>query len=48
MYGGITMELTEEDKAFLQLVRTNREALLERLEQLGLLDAFLQAENRTI
>ena len=42
------MELTKEDKAFLQLVHTNREALLERLAQLGLLDAFLQAENETI
>lgn len=42
------MELTKEDTAFLQFARTNREALLERLEKLGLLDAFLQAENGTI
>ena len=41
------MELTKEDKTFLQLVHTNREALLERLAQLGLLDAFLRAENET-
>ena len=39
--------LTEEEKEFLRLVHTNREVLLERLEKLGLLEAFLQAENGT-
>lgn len=39
------MELTKEEKEFLRLLRTNREGLLERLEKLGLLEAFLQAEN---
>lgn len=39
--------LTEEEKEFLHLVHTNREVLLERLEKLGLLEAFLQAENGT-
>lgn len=39
--------ITDEEKEFLRLVHTNREVLLERLEKLGLLEAFLQAENGT-
>lgn len=41
------MELTKEEKEFLYLLRTNREGLLERLEKLELLEAFLQVENGT-
>ena len=43
------MELTESEKKFLQIVNDPavRAHLLDRLEQLGLLAAFLEAENGT-
>ena len=43
------MDLTAEEKEFLRLVNDPdlREALLERLEKLGLLAAFLEAERGT-
>ena len=40
--------MTEEELLFLDLVHNFRATLLERLEKLGLLSAFLQAENETI
>lgn len=41
--------MTEEEKQFLEMVHNPeiREALLERLARLGLLAAFLAAENGT-
>lgn len=42
-------EMTDEEKRFLEIVNDAelREYLLARLEQLGLLAAFLAAENET-
>lgn len=47
-WGGAEM-FTEDEMKFLELVHneTLRERLLERLKQLELLDAFLQAESET-
>ena len=43
------IELTENEQKFLELANNpeTRQVLLERLEQLGLLSAFLAAENGT-
>lgn len=43
-------DFSEEEKMFLQMVHdpVSRQHLLDRLEQLGLLSAFLEAENGTI
>lgn len=38
---------TNEGNAFLELLKTNRAILLARLQSLGLLSSFLEAENRT-
>ena len=43
-------ELTAEDRLFLNIIHDCdlREALLARLQEIELLDAFLQAESETI
>lgn len=43
-------DFSKEEKMFLQMVHdpVSRQHLLARLEQLGLLSAFLEAENGTI
>ena len=39
--------LNTQEKDFLEIVKTNRPALLVLLRELGLLDEFLSAENET-
>lgn len=39
--------LNTQEKDFLEIVKTNRPALLALLQELGLLDEFLSAENET-
>lgn len=41
--------MSEQDRLFLKMIHDPelREGLLERLEKLGLLSAFLQVENET-
>jgi len=39
--------IPEEERRFLRLARENRPILLDRLQDLGLLPSFLEAENGT-
>ena len=40
-------ELTKQEKDFIRLLREEKAVLLDRLQSLGLLPAFLEAENGT-
>lgn len=47
--GELLRGITDEEKLFLELVQdpVSRKGLLDRLQDLGLLSAFLEAENGT-
>lgn len=47
--GELLRGITDEEKMFLELVQdpVSRKGLLDRLQDLGLLSAFLEAENGT-
>lgn len=48
-YGELLRGITDEERMFLELVQdpVSRKGLLDRLQGLGLLSAFLEAENGT-
>lgn len=48
-YGELLRGITDEERMFLELVQdpVSRRGLLDRLQGLGLLSAFLEAENGT-